>query len=151
MSWRYQTTIQYLIAALNADIMREIRMADDCLRRAGSLAQPYARFQRLIVRCAASAMSNASALAVEVLSLGGVPRAHTPRPRGKTPTAASIEQYLFQAQSLVAHYQERLAMAEKLDLPRLREVLQDVIASKRAHMKHALLVAAAGLSPRQLS
>jgi hypothetical protein len=42
-------------------------------------------------------------------------------------------------------------MAEKFGLLRLREVLQEIIASKRSHMKHAMLSAAAGAKPRQLS
>lgn len=151
MSWTYQIATEYVIAALNRDILREIRMADECIQRAGSLAEPYARFQSLIVRCAASAMSNASALAAEVLSLGGIPRAYTPGSRALARGTASIEEYLAQAQSLVAHYQDRLAMAEKFGLLRLREVLQEIIASKRSHMKHAMLSAAAGAKPRQLS
>ncbi len=151
MTSHYQTAIEYVIAALNRDILLEIRMADECIQRASSVAQPYAYFQRLIVRCAASAMSNATALAAEVLSLGGVPRAYTPRRRGRTRGTTSIEEYVVQAQSLVAHYQEQLAMAEKLGLLRLREVLQEIVASKRTHMTHAVLVAAAGVSPRQLS
>ena len=125
-------------------------MADECIQRARSVAQPYARFQSLIVRRAASAMSNDSALAAEVLSLRGVPRAYTPRPRGSARGSTSMEEYLVQAQSPIAHYQERLAMAEKLGLLRLREVLQEIIASTRSHMKHAVL-AAAGVRPRQVS
>jgi hypothetical protein len=149
--WHYQPTIEYVIAALNRDILREIRMADDCIERASSVAQSYSDFQRLIVRYAASAMSNACALAAEVLSLGGVPCRYTPRPRGRTHATASIEEYLVQAQSLLAHYQERLAMAERLGLLRLREVLQEIVASKRSHVKDAAIVAAVGLRPRQLS
>lgn len=151
MNFPYQFAMDYVIAALNRDIVREIRMADECIQRAGSMAQPYAHFQSQIVRCAASAMSNATALAAEVLSLGGVPHTYTPRPRGKTPGTASIEEYLFQAQSLVAHYQRRLAMAEKLGFPRLRDVLREIIASKGWHMTHAVLIAAAGARPRQLN
>ena len=56
MNWPYQLAIEYLIAALNRDILREIRMADECIQRAGSMAQPYAHLQSLIVRCAASAI-----------------------------------------------------------------------------------------------
>ncbi len=151
VSWHYQAAIEYVIAALNRDILLEVRMADECILRASSVAEPYARFQHLIANCAASAMSNATALAAEVLSLGGVPRAYTQRRRGRTRGTTSIEEYVVQAQSLLAHYQERLAMAEKFGLLRLREVLQDIISSKRSHMTHALLVAAAGVSPRQLS
>jgi hypothetical protein len=149
--WHYQTVIEYVIAALNRDIVREIRMADDCIQRAGSVAQPYSDFQRLIVRYAASAMSNATALAAEVLSLGGVPCAYKPRPRGGARATASIEEYLVQAQALLAHYQERLAMAERLGLLRLREVLVDIVTSKRSHVKDAAIVAAVGSRPRQLN
>jgi bacterioferritin (cytochrome b1) len=148
--WHYQTTIEYVIAALNRDILREIRMADDCIQRASSLAQPYSQFQSLIARYAASAMSNASALAAEVLSLGGVPRVYAPKLRSSAQSTTSIEEYIVQAQSLLAHYQERLAMAEKLGLPRLREVLLDIVASKRSHVKNAAVVAAVGLRPKQL-
>lgn len=151
MNWTYQIAIEYTIAALNRDILREIRMADECIQRAGSLAQPYVHFQNQIGHCAASALSNATALAAEVLSLGGIPRADAPRQWGKTPGVASIEEYLFQAQSLVAHYQKRLAMAERLGFLRLREVLRDILASKRSHLKHAVLIAAAGMRPRQLN
>jgi bacterioferritin (cytochrome b1) len=149
--WHYQPTMEYVIAALNRDIMREIRMADDCIQRASSVAQPYSQFKSLIARYAASAMSNASALAAEVLSLGGVPRAYTPKPRARTQATASIEEYLVQAHLLVEHYQKRLAMAETLGLLRLREVLQGIVASKRLHVKHATIVAAVGSRPRQLS
>lgn len=151
MNWPYQLAIEYLIAALNRDILREIRMADECIQRAGSMAQPYAHLQSLIVRCAASAMTNASALASEVLSLGGVPHAYTPKPPAKPPGATSIEEYFVQAQLLVANYQERLVMAEKLGLLRLREVLLEIIANKRSYLKHAVVIAAAGKKPRQLS
>ena len=151
MIWHYQNTIEYVIAALNRDILQEMRMADDCIQRAGSVAQPYSHFQSLIARYAASAMSNATALAAEVLSLGGVPRTYSPRPRGRAKDTASIEEYLVLAQSLLAHYQERLAMAEKFGLLRLREVLQVIVASKRSHVKDAAIVAAVGSRPRQLS
>ena len=151
MIWHCQNTIEYVIAALNRDILQEMRMADDCIQRAGSVAQPYAHFQSLIARYAASAMSNATALAAEVLSLGGVPRTYTPRPRGRAQDTASIEEYLALAQSLVAHYQQRLAMAERLGLLRLREVLQGIVASKRSHLKDAAIVAVVGSRPRQLS
>jgi hypothetical protein len=149
--WHYQAAIEYVIAALNRDILQEMRMADDCIERASSMAQSYSHFQNLIVRYAASAMSNATALAAEVLSLGGVPRTYTPRPRGRTQDTASIEEYVVLAQSLVAHYQQRLALAEKLGLLRLREVLQGIVASKRSHLKDAAIVAAVSSRPRQLS
>jgi hypothetical protein len=151
MRWRYKTSIEYVISALNKDVMREICMADECIWRADCVAQPHSRFQRQIAQCAAAALCNAAALAAEVLSMGGVPPAARPRPRVRTYDAASIEEYLAQAQFLLAHYQKRLAMAERLGLLRLREVFRDIVKSKRAHVLHAALMAAAGTRPRQLS
>lgn len=151
MKGPYQTTIEYVIAALNRDILREVRMSDECIHRVASVAQPYAHFHNRILRCAASAMSNASALATEVLSLGGVPSESTPGPQKLLPVAASMEEYFVQAGLLVAHYQDRLAMAEKLGLLRLRETLREIIASKRLHMAHALVIAAIGVGRKQLN
>jgi len=151
MRWRYKTGIEYVISALNTDVLLEIGMAEECIRRADSVAQPHSRLRRQIAACAAAALSNAATLAAEVLSLGGDPPAAGPRPRGSAYGAASIEECLVQAQSLLAHYQKRLAMAERLGLLRLREVFRDIIESKRAHVLHAAVMAAAGSHPRQLS
>jgi bacterioferritin (cytochrome b1) len=150
VSWEYQSAIEYVIALLNADILRELRMADECIQRAGSVARQYLPFRHLIAQCAASALSNASALAAEVLSLGGNPCFYAPGPVERAGAATSIEAYLAQAASLLAHYQDRLAMAERLGLTRLREVLQEIVASKRRHLNHAVLVAATGNKPKQL-
>ncbi len=150
MRWDYESAVEYVIAALNRDVRREVRIADDCIQRARSLAQPYSRFRQQIARCAASALSNASALAAEVRALGGVPPSSLRPRRGKTWRSISMEEYLVQAQTLLAHYQGRLAMADRFGLARLKEVFQDIVASKRSHLKHAALIAAAGMSPRQL-
>jgi hypothetical protein len=151
MRWRYKTSIEYVISVLGADVLREIRMADECIWRADSVAQPHFRFRHQIALCAAAAMSNAAALAAEMLSLGGVPPARRPGPRPRTHDAASIEECLAKAQSLLAHYEKRLAMAERLGLLRLREVFRDIVKSKRVHVLHAAVMAAAGARPRQLS
>ena len=151
MRWRYKTSIEYVISALRTDVLLEICMAEECIRRADSVAQPHLRFRHQIALCAAAAMSNAASLAAEMLSLGGVPPACRPGPRVRTYDAASIEECLAQAQSLLAHYQKRLAMAERLGLLRLREVFREIIASKRAHVLHAAVMAAAGARPRQLN
>ncbi len=151
MRWRCRTGIDYVISALNTDVLREIYMAEECIWRADSVAQAHSRFRRQIALCAAAALSNAAALAAEMLSLGGVPPAGRPGPRVRTYDAASIEECLIQAQSLLAHYQKRLAMAERLGLSRLREVFREIVKSKRAHVLHAAVTAAAGARPRQLS
>ncbi len=146
-----RTAMEYAIAALNSDVMREIRLADDCIRRARELAQPYRRFQRQLARCAASAMRNATALAAEVLSMGGVPPAQVKQRSWKSPNWPTVEEYFADVQWLVKHYTKRLAMAESFGLPRLREVLQEVLASKRWHLRNAAPLACAAETPRQLS
>ncbi len=150
MSRPERDAIRYIIAALNRDVLREIRMADDCIRRAHTLAEPYSRLRRYVVRCATAALSNANALAAEVHSLGGVPPSGSPSsapPR----RAATMEEYFAEVQWLLAHYTRRLAMADRFGLPRLREVLQQVIASKRWHLRYAWVIAGAEARPRQLS
>ena len=150
MSWPERDVIRYVIAALNRDVLREIRMADDCIQRARTLAEPYSRFRDYVVRCATTALSNASALAAEVHSMGGEPPSHAPSPSGAR-RAATMEEYFAEAQWLLAHYSRRLAMAERFGLPRLREVLQNVVASKRSHLQHAMVIAGAAERPKQLS
>lgn len=127
-------------------------MADDCVRRASSAPQQY----RALVRnraehCAAAALRNATALAAEVLLLGGMPPGTTLQRRSKRPAAESIEEYVAQARLALRHYQHRMAMAERLGLARLREIFQEVVLSKGRHLAHAGLIAAEGPRPRQLS
>ena len=63
-----------LIQALNEDIERELRIADKHIARALS-AHSFRKdaVQRHSSACAAAAMRHATALAAEVLHLGGVP------------------------------------------------------------------------------
>lgn len=141
-----------LIGALNADILYEVETADDCLQRAGSAPQQYRGcLQKRADRCTAAALRNAIALAAEVLLLGGTPPGPGPRRQSNRRAAESIEEYIAQARSAVMHYQRRLAMAERLELTRLREVFREIVVSKRRHLAHAGLVAAEGHRSRQLS
>ncbi|MFY9725869.1 MAG: hypothetical protein WB579_07660 [Bryobacteraceae bacterium] len=152
MSWTCTTAGKALIAALNTDILYEIEMADDCLWRVDSASQQHrASVRHRAEHCAAAAVRNATALAAEVLVLGGVPPGAGPQRRSNRLAAESIEEYVARAQLAVRHYQRRMAMAERLGLARLREVFQEVVRGKRRHLAHASLIAAAGLSPRQLS
>ncbi len=146
-----ETVVLRVIAALNSDILRELRMADQCIRWAASLAGPYLRFRGQIVHCAALAQSNACALACEVLALGGAPPGRLRRREARRARQVSIEEYCFGAQSLMRHYQERLIMAERFGMLRFREVIQDILASKRIHLQHAAVIAAAVEGARQLS
>src|ERR1017187_7942766 len=69
-----------LIQALNEDIERELRIADEHIARAVS-AHSFRKdaVQRPPSACAAAAMRHATALAAEVLHLGGVPPPFAPR------------------------------------------------------------------------
>lgn len=151
MEWPYKVRVEDLISDLNTDVLREISMAEECIRRADSVAQSHSRLRRLCASCAATALSNATALAAEVLSMGGIPHGFGHRSGVSTGGGCSIEEYAAQARSLLAHYEERLAMAERLGLLRLRTVFQDIIETKRAHALHAAVIGAAGMRPRQLS
>ena len=74
MKPRSNDAIERMVAVLNGDILREIRMADTCIRQADCLQKEYHPVvQRQMALCAAAALANATALAAEVLVLGGVP------------------------------------------------------------------------------
>ena len=85
-----------LIQALNEDIERELRIADEHIARAlsaNSLRKDAV--QRNSSACAAAAMRHATALAAEVLHLGGVPPPFIPRdmimfPRPASPRFRSV-------------------------------------------------------------
>lgn len=146
------TAHKRLVAALQADFLFEAEMAGDCLLRAASApAQHFGTIRNRADRCAAAALRNATALAAEVLWLGGTPPGPALRRQSRGHAAESIEEYLVQARSCVTHYQHRLAMAEGLGLARLRAVFQEIVRSKRRHLAHAVLVAAEGSRSRQLS
>jgi hypothetical protein len=152
MKWSHAPAKEDLIAALNADILQEVGMAEDCLQRAYSAPQPYyTLIRRNVASCAAAALSNATALAAEVLSLGGFPPGAAALGPSRRPAAGSIEEYIILARSAVMHYQNRLVIAERLGLARLCEIFLEIILSKRRHLAHAGLVAAAGPRSRQLS
>jgi hypothetical protein len=116
-----------VIEALNEDIERELRIADEHIARAMS-ATSFRKdaLQRYSSACAAAAMRHAVALAAEVLHLGGVPPPFTSRdvpcPRDR----------LARASDLFRHYRQRLRTANDLGLLRLEEVLREIIQDLRA-------------------
>lgn len=116
-----------VIEALNEDIERELRIADEHIARAMS-ATNFRKdaVQRYSSACAAAAMRHAVALAAEVSHLGGVPAPFIPRampcPRDR----------LARASDLFRHYRQRLSMANDLGLLRLEEVLREIIQDLRA-------------------
>lgn len=114
-----------LIRALNEDIERELRIADEHIARAmqaNGLRQDAAR--RRSSACAAAAMRHATALAAEVLHLGGVP------PLVPTDTLCSRDR-LARASDLFRRYRQRLKTANDLGLLRLEEVLREIIQDFR--------------------
>ncbi|HTT62588.1 MAG TPA: hypothetical protein VMG35_12125 [Bryobacteraceae bacterium] len=139
MSW-----FAYVIAALNADVLREIAFADEYLRLARLLkrsSDPMMTHQ--IAVCAATALSNATALAAEMIALGAAPLPVAPAPRTHPATPKSSEQRLTEARSALAHYQRRLAMARQFGLQRLQEVFREIVSGKRKHLAHTQAAAAA--------
>jgi hypothetical protein len=115
-----------LIEALNEDIARELRIADTHIARARSATS----FRKDTVRressaCAAAALRHATALAAEVLHLGGVPPSCVPR------DMPCSRDRLARASDLFRRYRERLRMANDLGLLRLEEVLREIIQDLR--------------------
>jgi hypothetical protein len=116
----------YLIEALNEDIERELRIADEHIARALS-AHSFRKgaVQRQSSACAAVAMRHATALAAEVLHLGGVPPPFVPR------DMSCSRDRLARASDLFHRYRQRLKMANDLGLLRLEEVLREIIQDLR--------------------
>ena len=115
-----------LIQALNEDIERELRIADEHIARALS-AHSFRKdaVQRYSSVCAAAAMRHATALAAEVLHLGGVPPPFAPR------DMSSSRDRLARASELFRRYRQRLKTANDLGLLRLEEVLREIIQDFR--------------------
>lgn len=127
-------------------------MADDCVRRAEVAPQQYrGPIRNRTAQCAAASLRNATALAAEVLLLGGIPPGTMLQPQSRSLAAESIDEYIAQARAAVRHYQRRLAVAQGLGLARLGEVFQEIVLAKLHHLAHAGLVAAEGLRSGQLS
>ena len=115
-----------LIEALNEDIDRELRIADEHIAlgmRAAGVRQRAV--QRHSSACAAAAMRRATALAAEVLQFGGVPPPSAP---GRRPRFGSR---LVRATDRFHRYRQRLRMANRLGLLRLEEVLREIIQDLR--------------------
>ena len=116
-----------LIQALNEDIERELRIADEHIARALQADRlRHDAVRRRSSACAAAAMRHATALAAEVLHLGGVPPPCIPRemPCSRDPLAC--------ASDLFRRYRQRLKTANDLGLLRLEEVLLEIIQDFRA-------------------
>ena len=80
MNWNCTAANKRLIAALNMDILYEVELADECLQRVESAPQQHrGSVRNRADQCAAAALRNATALAAEVLLLGGIPPGAAPR------------------------------------------------------------------------
>jgi bacterioferritin (cytochrome b1) len=144
MPWNAAASYMSLVSALNAAIVQEVTAADHYLQ----LARFVEQLQKPgicdeIAVCAATAMSNATALAAELMALGGAPPSSLVPKRSSLPAASSIEEHLIEARAELAHYQGRLAFARRLGLLRLQEVFREIVLSKRRHLAHARLIASA--------
>lgn len=143
--------IRRMVEVLNRDILREIRTADTCIRQAGYLQREhYPLVQRQMALCAASALANATALAAEVLALGGVPvHAGTQSQKGSA-HPSPLRSRPVRAQKMLEHYRNRLRMAERLGLLRLREVFQQIVDANEWHLARCGLVQAGDPASRYL-
>lgn len=151
MKPRDDNAIERMVAVLNGDILREFRMADACIRQAGSLQREYHPvLQRQMALCAAAALANATALAAEVVALGGVPADPGAQLQEGPAHSRPFESHPARARSMLAHYRSRLRMAERLGLLRLREVFQQIVNTKEWHLVHSGLVQAGDPAGRYL-
>jgi hypothetical protein len=147
MTWITGIPEQHLLAALSADIAREAAAAADYLQLARWLKPLHSPAVRQhIAACAAAALSDATALAAELVALGGVPPALFPSPRATRTAPKPVDRYVEDARSAVAHYRNRMRMARRLGLLRLQEVFSEIMRNKRTHLGNAAALAAAAPS-----
>ncbi|MBZ5585387.1 MAG: hypothetical protein LAQ30_24925 [Acidobacteriia bacterium] len=152
MSWIAAASQACLEAALNADIVQEMTAAERYLRLGQLVKQLHdPEVYRQIALCAATALSNATALAAEVIALGGVPPALTRVGPGQLPAPKSFEEHLMEARAELAHYRGRLELAKRFGVLRLQELFRVIVQSKRRHLAHAAALASASLDPRRES
>ncbi len=132
-----QSAIEGLVRRLNGDILREFRMADDCVRHAGCLPKDYYPIvRRQIAACGAAALANATALACEVVALGGIPVL----PGYRKPVESDsriIPAWQAGARAMLDHYRRRLRMADRMGLHRLRAVFEQIVSTKEKHLAHS--------------
>ena len=144
-----ERTAGRLVGLLNGDILRELHMADTCLRQAACLPlSEYPVVRGQVAVCAAIALRNATALAVEVLALGGRPP--IPRRLRRRPVSDAVGSYPGKARKILAHYRRRLHMAERLGLSRLREVFREIVTAKEHHLAHEGLIQTHGPAARHI-
>ena len=150
MSWIAAASYACLEAALNADIVQEITAADRYLRLAQIVKQlHHPEIYRQMAVCAATALSNATALAAEVIALGGAPPAAALCNKGMLPAPRTFEEHLIEARAELAHYKGRLALAKRMGMLRLQDIFREIVRSKRRHVAHAKALASAGLNAPQ--
>lgn len=151
MKPRSNDAIERMVAVLNGDILREIRTADTCIRQADCLQREYHPVvQRQMALCAAAALANATALAAEVLALGGVPVDPGAQLRDGPAYLRPLQGRPVRARTMLAHYRSRLRMAERLGLLRLREVFQQIVNTKEWYMAQGGIVQAGSPASRYL-
>ncbi|HUI79753.1 MAG TPA: hypothetical protein VLY24_17625 [Bryobacteraceae bacterium] len=135
------SAIRRIVELLNGDILREFQTADACMRKATCLSgKDYPVVRRQIAVCAAAALKNATALAAEVLALGGVPIIPRHPIRHWLPASRTIALYPGTVRRMLTHYRRRFRMADRLGLLRLREVFGEIVASKEQHLAHNGLI-----------
>jgi predicted Fe-Mo cluster-binding NifX family protein len=141
MQFHVGSTSEWLIRALNSDIVRENRMAAECMDWALKMAHfTGTLLRKQLLACAAAAMCNATVLASEVISLGGAPpQLAGGREFDKPPGGADAA--VATGRLLLRHYRNRIQMAEKLGMVRLREVFQEIARSKSRYLAHARVLA----------
>lgn len=143
MPWFMAGSHEYLIAALQSDIVRELRLAGNFLHPTLLLKSLHdADLRRAAAACAAAALSNATVLAAEIVALGG-----DPPPVLLEESSNGAGPAMSEAQASLRHYARRMAMARRFGLERLQEVFRNIVRSKREHLHRAAQIARAGGLP----
>ncbi|MGA2326012.1 MAG: hypothetical protein ABSH05_06965 [Bryobacteraceae bacterium] len=145
MANRQTLLLQEFFAAVNRDIRRELRFADECMQQVGLLHRGELLFVGAqFLRCAATAMCNATALAAEVLATGGTPPAGPQCRHDLVPYWPELQRETARLAQAVQHYWHRWRVAQKLGLFRFAEVFLEIVRTKRSQLNDILLLAGSG-------
>lgn len=144
MSIKQAARIQKFLESVNRDIRRELRTASAFISQAEDLDGSPVRFVGVqYLRIGAAAMCNATALAAEVLAVGGNPPIGTEN-RNRAVPRCTTRQKIRNVARASRHYLCRWRSAQRLGLFRLAGIFREITQSQRHQLEQILLLASEG-------
>jgi hypothetical protein len=142
MSIKQTARIQKFLESVNRDIRRELWTASAFISQAEDLDDSPVRFVGAqYLRIGAAAMCNATALAAEVLAVGGDPPMGT---KNRAVPRCTTRQQIRNVARASRHYLCRWRSAQRLGLFRLAEIFREITQNQQHQVEQILLLASEG-------